>query len=90
MKLYETTKIPDYLTWSHNMTDWLLNSEMISEQNLIHDGINVVNGKCSTLSPNYYSYNQGIFLPTLSKLSKITGDGKYIGFAMKILEAIVE
>jgi hypothetical protein len=51
----------------------MLNSAMVNENFLIHDGIHVDQDTCTNLETNYYSYNQGIFLPSLAKLTKYTG-----------------
>ncbi|ODM94048.1 Mannan endo-1,6-alpha-mannosidase DFG5 [Orchesella cincta] len=82
-------KIPGdtkYLSQAVEVWNWLKNSGMINNENLINDGLT---DDCRNNGDVTWSYNQGVILGGLTELFKATRDQNYLTEARKIADAVM-
>ena len=63
-----------YLEWALKDWNWIKNSGMINNEQMINDGLN----KCTNNKGATWSYNQGVILGGLKDLYLLTGDSTYL------------
>jgi len=68
---------------------WLKNSGMINEDNLINDGLTTQGGGCANNGGTTWTYNQGVVLGGLVELYRATGDRALLADARKIADAVI-
>lgn len=64
-----------YLQWAVKDWNWIKNSGMINNEQMINDGLN---DKCVNNRGATWTYNQGVILGGLKDLFLLTGDSTYI------------
>ncbi len=70
-----------YLQWADKCWEWFQQTEMISANYLIENGLDE---NCEPSSGRYYTYNQGMILSAMVEFSKIKNDNSYLELAKKI------
>lgn len=87
MKLYEKTGSQSYLNTAQNAWAWFAASGMINSSGLINDGLDTAT--CQNNGQTVWTYNQGVILGGLAKLSAATGDGSYVDQGAQIIDAVL-
>uniref|UniRef100_A0A1X7UYV4 Mannan endo-1,6-alpha-mannosidase n=2 Tax=Amphimedon queenslandica TaxID=400682 RepID=A0A1X7UYV4_AMPQE len=89
--LYQVKKEQDYLDEAKKAADWFIDSQMVNASSLINDGLKINNssGNCSRTGPAW-TYNQGVFLDGLAKLSYELSNQTYYLQAMKTFNAVID
>ena len=89
--LYQVKKKQNYLDEAKKAADWFVDSQMVNASSLINDGLKINNssGNCSRTGPAW-TYNQGIFLDGLAKLSYELSNQSYYLQAMKTFNAVID
>ncbi|KAI7474106.1 hypothetical protein KC351_g10751 [Hortaea werneckii] len=76
-----------YLDWAQREWAWFQGSGMINSESTINDGLDL--DTCENNGGTVWSYNQGVILGGLTKLSRATGDDSYITKAKEIADAAI-
>lgn len=78
---------PDsYLDWAQRSWNWLKNSGLINQNNLVNDGLN---SACQNNGQTTWTYNQGVILGGLVDLYKSTKDAALLTQAEAIADAAI-
>jgi predicted alpha-1,6-mannanase (GH76 family) len=77
-----------YLERAVEAWNWLEQSGMINDANLINDGLQTQSGRCDSNLGTTWTYNQGVILGGLTELYKATRDRGYLAAARRIATAV--
>jgi predicted alpha-1,6-mannanase (GH76 family) len=80
-----------YLDWAQQEWNWFESSGMIDPStNLINDGLNVnPDGSCTNNGQTTWTYNQGVLLSGLARLSAATGNLTLLEVGKNIVTAVI-
>ncbi len=80
----DSVKKVNYRNWALKDWEWLKNSGMINEADMINDGLNHA---CANNQGIMWTYNQGVILGALKTLYLLTSDNTYLQEAKKLAYA---